>query len=98
MRPPVRSTFYKLWGKIDQDLDKGTYRVTIQNGMYYYYILDVRLSSFNIEKSLVLQNTNWLGGYNPWLYYSYFMSALIFFFAGGSLMYIRKLEDAETTS
>ena len=53
------------------------------------------MSAFNIEKSLVLETTNWLGGENPWMYYSYFLAALIFFFAGGALLYIRQMEEAE---
>ena len=44
-----------------------------------------------------MQNVSWIGGDNPWLYYAYFMSALIFLFGGGALMYIKKLESAETT-
>ena len=35
MRAPLRSTFYKLWGKINEDLHKGIYTVEIQNGRLY---------------------------------------------------------------
>jgi len=87
MRAPLRSTFYKLWGRIDQDLEKGVYKIDVTN--------DIRLSALDIEKSFVLQNVSWLGGSNPWMYYAYFLSAIIFMFAGGALMYIRKLEEAE---
>lgn len=87
MQPPLRSTFYKLWGKIEADLEKDIYRLTIKN--------DARLSKLNIEKAVVFQNVSWLGGSNPWMYYAYFCMALFLMFAGGSLMYIRKLEHAE---
>ena len=52
--------------------------------------------NLTIQKSLVLQNLNWMGGYNPWMYYGYFMAAIFLLFAGGALMYVRKLEEAET--
>lgn len=32
MRAPLRSSFYKLWGRIDQNLEKGLYRFDIANG------------------------------------------------------------------
>lgn len=32
MRAPLRSNFYKLWGIIDKDLEKGLYRFDISNG------------------------------------------------------------------
>jgi LEM3 (ligand-effect modulator 3) family / CDC50 family len=32
MRAPLRSTFYKLWGKIYQDLEPGLYQIYINNG------------------------------------------------------------------
>lgn len=88
MRAPLRSNFYTLWGIIDQDLDQGMYRIDITNDVTYY--------NLTLQKSVVLQNLNWMGGYNPWLYYAYFMAAAILLFAGGALMYVRKLEEAET--
>lgn len=47
-------TFKKLWGKINHDLHKGTYSVTIQN--------NYDVSDFNGKKSFILTTTSNLGG------------------------------------
>lgn len=38
MQAPLRSNFYKLWGVIDQDLEKGLYRFDITNGNFLLYL------------------------------------------------------------
>jgi hypothetical protein len=47
-------TFKKLWGKIEHDLPKGTYWVTIQS--------NYDVSDFSGRKSFVLTTTSNLGG------------------------------------
>ena len=95
MRAPSRSTFYKLWGKIYQDLEPGLYQIYITNGTVSTQE-DNSLSALPIEKSIVLQNIGWMpGANNPWVYYSYFMAATLCIFSAGTLLYVRKLEEAE---
>lgn len=88
MKPPMSSNFYKIYGIYYGDLIKGTYRLSIKN--------DVRLlDNTRIEKEVFITNLTWLGGNNPWMYYSFFMVAIFLLFVGGSLMYVEKLEKAE---
>ena len=47
-------TFKKLWGKINHDLHKGTYSVTIQN--------NYDVSDFDGKKSFIVTTTSNLGG------------------------------------
>lgn len=95
MRTPLRSTFYKLWGKIHQDLESGLYQIYINNGKCCSNE-DISLSALPIEKSIVLQNVGWIPtANNPWVYYSYFMAATLCIFSAGTLLYVRKLEEAE---
>ncbi len=88
MKPPMSSNFYKIYGILNGDLQKGAYKLSIRN--------DVRLlDSTRIEKEVFITNLTWLGGNNPWMYYSFFMVAIFLVFVGGSLMYVEKLEKAE---
>lgn len=89
MRTAGLPNFRKLFGRIDQDLEKGTYQVTAsadinfgQNTILY----DV--SMFNGSKSFVLSTTNVMGGRNYFLAICYIvvgalclMFAVIFFAA-----------------
>lgn len=61
------STFRKLWGVIEKDVEKGTITVTVENN----YSVD----RWNGEKKLVLSNANAFGGKNPAL-------GIIFIFFG----------------
>lgn len=47
-------TFKKLWGKIEHDLEKGKYALTIEN--------NYDVSKFSGHKSFVITNTSNLGG------------------------------------
>jgi len=68
MRYAGLPTFRKLYGKIDQDLEKGAYTMRIENNF------DV--SPFDGTKSLVFSTTNSLGGKS-------YKLATCFFIAGG---------------
>lgn len=59
MRTAGLPNFRKLWGKIENGMEKGTYTLTITN------LYDV--SSFDGKKSFVLSTTNALGGKNYFL-------------------------------
>jgi hypothetical protein len=79
MRPAGLPNFRKLWGRIQQDLEPGEYKITINN----YY--DVQ--SFEGEKYFVLSTVNAFGGKNSFLGISYIcvggiclVMALLFFF------------------
>lgn len=54
MRYAGLPTFRKLWGKLDQDLEPGAYKLTIQN--------EFDVSPFEGKKSIVFSSTNSLGG------------------------------------
>jgi len=66
LRTAALSNFRKLWGKIDEDIPKGTLiRVTIENRYNTY--------KFDGRKSIVLAENGWLGGRNlalPILYFA----------------------------
>lgn len=64
MRPAALSSFRKLWGKINQDLEKGNYFVQVTNN-YNTKAL------FNGNKTIVLSTVNLLGGKNTFLSISY---------------------------
>lgn len=63
MRTAALSNFRKLWGKINVDLEPGTYFVIVTNRY------DV--SKFNGKKSIVLSTTNAFGGKNMFLSVAY---------------------------
>lgn len=78
MRPAGLPTFRKLWGRIENDLDAGTYIIDID----YKYTID-----FGGEKAFVLSTVNAFGGKNSFLGISYIVvggicliMALLFFF------------------
>lgn len=59
MRTAGLPSFRKLWGKIDQDLAPGRYKVSIDN--------QYRVQPFQGQKRFVLSTTNALGGKNYFL-------------------------------
>ena len=63
MRNAPFPDFRKLWGIIDQDLPKGTYKLSVTTNW--------DISKFDGEKSIVLSQTNFLGGKNYFLAYCY---------------------------
>ena len=69
MRPSGLPNFRKLWGRINRDLEPGTYRVKIYNNF------DV--ASFGGEKHFVLSNVNAFGGKNTFLAVSYIVVGVI---------------------
>lgn len=62
-------TFRKLWGRIEEELDAGVYRIAILNNY------DVR--PFKGEKRMVMTTSSRFGGKFYFLSYSYFVCALI---------------------
>ena len=88
MRTAGLPDFRKLWGRIDTDMQPGTYIFDINS--------NYDVSSFNGKKSIVLSTTNELGGKNYFLAICYivvgclsFLFAIIFFAA-----YCRKKRQA----
>lgn len=86
MRTAGLPNFRKLFGRIDQDLDVGTYSVTVSVNSFGKTLYDV--SMFNGSKSFVLSTTNVMGGRNYFLAICYIvvgalclMFAVIFFAA-----------------
>ena len=63
MRTSGLPDFRKLWGRIEEDLDKGTYTVQVESRY------DV--SDFDGEKYIVLSTANALGGKNDFLGIAY---------------------------
>jgi len=68
MRPAALPDFRKPWGRIERDLNKGNYTLTIQN--------NYPVKSFDGEKYFILSTVNVLGGKN------YFL-AILYFVVGG---------------
>ena len=84
MRTAGLPNFRKLWGKIEEDLKPGYYKVIIEN--------NYQVDTFDGSKYVVLSTTNALGGKNYFLAVCYIvvgtlccLFALIFCFA-----YMRK--------
>lgn len=73
MRTAAFPNFRKLWGKIEDDLDKGNYSVQIAS------LYDA--NSYDGEKWIVLSTVNSLGGDNS------FLGVLFLIFSGISLFF-----------
>lgn len=80
MRTAGLPNFRKLYGKLDKDLEAGTYNLIIDN--------NYDVSSFDGSKHFVLSTTNFLGGQNYFLAVCYIivgalciMFGIIFFIA-----------------
>ena len=69
MRPSGLPNFRKLWGRIEQDLEPGDYRIEIEN--------EFDVASFSGEKHFVLSNVNAFGGKNTFLAVSYIVVGVI---------------------
>ena len=63
MRPSLLPNFRKLYGRIHQDLEKGTYQVTVSKPL--------NVKEFNGEKYFVLSTVNVFGGKNWFLSIAY---------------------------
>lgn len=86
MRTAGLPNFRKLFGRIDKDLQPGTYTVTVTPNAFGKVLYNVNL--FNGSKSFVLSTTNMMGGRNYFLAICYIvvgalclMFAVIFFAA-----------------
>ena len=66
MRIAATNDFRKLWGVIKEDIEKGSYMVTVNEVMDY--------SGFGAKKYVVLSNANMFGGKNIVLSYCLFIS------------------------
>ena len=69
MRPAGLPDFRKLWGRIEVDLEPGTYYLQIIN--------NYQVKSFNGKKSFVLSTVNGLGGDNTFLGVTYIVVGAI---------------------
>lgn len=65
MRAAGLSNFRKLFGRIDQQLNNGTYIVNVTTNSFGRKLYDV--STFNGTKSFVLSTTTAMGGRNYFL-------------------------------
>ena len=74
MRPAALPDFRKPWGRIEKDLDKGDYTVTITN--------NYPVKSFDGKKYFILSTVNWLGGKNYFLAILYLVIGGVCILAG----------------
>ena len=74
MRPAALSDFRKPWGKIERDLSKGDYIVTITN--------NYPVKSFDGKKYFILSTVNRLGGKNYFLAILYLVMGSISIISG----------------
>lgn len=73
MRAAGLPNFRKLWGRIDEGLDKGSYTIEIDN--------QYNVKPFKGKKYFVLATTNYLGGKNYLLaYFHYALGGICFAF------------------
>lgn len=63
MRTAALPYFRKLWGRIESDVKKGKYEITIENNFDVY--------KFNGKKHFVVSTANAFGGKNVFLAISY---------------------------
>lgn len=90
MRNAALPSFRKLYGRIDHtaegtyhsSLPRGKYRVTIK----YNYPVD----SFKGTKRLIISNTSWLGGKNPFLGVAYIAVGFICLVLSGVFLFIHR--------
>ena len=90
MRTAGLSTFRKLYGRFDGNIEAGSYEIAIRS------VFEVK--SFNGTKSLVISTVSWLGGKNKFLGVSYLVVgalslALGFVFLIKHIVSPRKLGD-----
>ena len=71
MRTAALPNFRKLWGRIPDDVESGTYTLSIENNF------DV--ADFNGQKGFLMSNANGLGGKNTFLGYLYIFIGVIAF-------------------
>ncbi|EGR33272.1 ligand-effect modulator 3 LEM3 family protein, putative [Ichthyophthirius multifiliis] len=74
IRPSGLSKFKKLWGRIEQKLTSGQYKVTVQN--------QFNVSLYDSTKSFLLGTVNSMGGKNIVLVISHLVSGSIIFVLG----------------
>ena len=89
MRPAALPDFRKLWGKIDKDLSKGDYVLSIKN--------NYPVKSFEGEKYFILSTVNVLGGKNYFLGIIYLVVAGICIVSGFLFIIGYKVYNDEKT-
>jgi len=76
MRTAALSNFRKLWGRINETLEEGTYTIYIMNSIsknfgVLKFLIDYDVSQFSGKKAVVLSTTNAFGGKNMFLAVAY---------------------------
>lgn len=89
MRPAALPDFRKLWGRIEKDLNKGEYILTITN--------NYPVKHFNGEKYFILSTVNGLGGKNYLLAYLYLILGAISIIVGFLFWFGYKKYNIEKT-
>ena len=89
MRPAALPDFRKLWGKIEKDMNKGEYTLTIVN--------NYPVKSFEGEKYFILSTVNVLGGKNYFLGIIYLVVAGVCIISGFLFIIGYKVYNDEKT-
>jgi hypothetical protein len=81
MRTAGLPYFKKLYARIEGDMNKGKYTVTVHNSilLFIIIIIDYDNTSFDGQKSIFISNTGTFGGRNIFLEVGYYVFGMVCF-------------------
>ncbi|KAI1280394.1 CDC50 family protein chat-1 [Halotydeus destructor] len=90
MRTAALPTFRKLYARVDHTADS-EYRTVLEKGVYQVQIeYNYPVTSFKGTKRIIISNTSWLGGKNPFLGVAYVLVGVICLILSGVFFFIHR--------